>query len=248
MTDQELAFVDRFNEIVEGCQVFVYLPRDSGLQREACANLDALLVSIASEKADATHRGAEKYANMLLGCESLATALKAEIEMCLLLKEGRPDEAWYKLVDAEYALADALRADAGFSHLASQLDRLLAIETLVFPPQLFLSSGMIVKNQICTICGQEYDDCEHIKGRPYMGEFCRVRLIPSEVDHVAIVDEPANKRCRIFKCGVAGGYRNCMTWAIEPPTEKDGPPLAPDGANAQVILATASTFVEDSPG
>jgi hypothetical protein len=247
MNEHESAFIDRFNEAIEGCQAFVYITRDSDLQRQAGGTLDELLALIAAEKGDAVRGGAEKYANILLGCQSLATALKAEIEMSLLLKEGRPEEAWNRLVDAQYALSDAIRADAGFGNLASQLDRLLAVETLVFPPQLFLSSGMIVKSQICTICGQEYEDCEHVKGRPYMGEFCRVRLIPSEVDHIAIVDKPANKRCRIFKFGVEGGYRNCMTWAIEPATEKDGPPLAVDGLNAQCIVATASTFVEDAP-
>ena len=247
MTEQELAFIDRFNEAVKECRVFIYITRDSDLQREACATLNEQLAAIAAEKAEAIRRGAEEHANILLGCHSLATALKAEIEMSLLLKEGRPDEAWNRLVDAQYALADAIRADAGFGNLTNQLDRLLAIEALVFPPQVFLSSGMIVKNQICTICGQEYEDCEHVKGRPYMGEFCRVRLIPSEVDHVAIVDKPANKRCRIFKFGVQGGYRSRMTWAIEPATEKDGPPLAPDGVNTQAILATVSTFIEDAP-
>ena len=246
MNERELAFIDRLNEAVEGCQVFIYITRDSDLQRQAGTTLNEQLAAIAAEKADAVRRGAEEYANILLGCQSLATGLKAEIEMWLLLKEGRPDEAWNRLVQAQYALADAIRADAGFGHLTRQLDRLLAIETLVFPPQVFLSSGMIVKNQICTICGQEYEDCEHVKGRPYMGEFCRVRLIPSQVDHVAIVDTPANKRCRIFKFGVEGGYRNRMTWAIEPATEKDGPPLVPDGLNTQAIVATTSTFLEDA--
>src|SRR5260370_20333546 len=64
MIEEELAFVDRFNETIEGCQVFVYMTRDSGLQREACTTLDEQLVSIASEKADAIRRGAEKYANI----------------------------------------------------------------------------------------------------------------------------------------------------------------------------------------
>lgn len=247
MTEEQSTFIDRFNETVEKCQVFIYITRDSGLQRAACATLGDQIASVAAEKTEAIRRADETYANILLGCESVATALKAEIEMSLLLKEGRPDEAWYRLVDAEYALADALRADPGFSRLAGNLDRLLAIERLVFPPQLFLSSGMVVKTQICTICGQEYEDCDHIKGRPYMGEFCRVTLIPSKVDHVAIVDNPANKRCRIFNVSDEGGYRNRMTWAIEPIAEQDRSAHTADGLNAQAIVATASTFVEDSP-
>lgn len=246
MTDSESAFVDAFNQTVEACQVFTYITRDCDLQRTACKTLEEQLGVITTEKADAISRGAEKYANVLLGCQSLATALKAEIQMYVLLKEGRPDEAWNELVAAQTGIADAIKADARFGNLRSRLDRLETIEVLIFPPQLFLSSGMIVNTQICTICGAEYEDCEHVKGRPYMGEFCRVRLIPSKVDHVAIVDKAANKRCRIFRFAVDAGYQNRMTWAIEPATDKDAPLLSPDGLNTQAIIATTSTFFEDA--
>jgi hypothetical protein len=75
---------------------------------------------------------------------------------------------------------------------------------------------MIVQSQKCSICGEEYENYEHVKGRPYIGKFCIVSLIPPAVDHVAIVDNPANKRCRILKFSTEGGYRNRMTWVVEP--------------------------------
>jgi hypothetical protein len=209
-------FVTNFNTIVDECATVRYITRDSGLQKEACTKLQDPLVQIKAEKEFAKASGDEDYANLLLGCECVADALISEISMWVLLKQGRPDEAWDALVAAQSNLTSAMKAHEGFARLDDNIRRLDAIERLVFPPQLFLSSGMIVKSQICSICGEEYEDCEHVNGRPYMGKFCIVSLIPSAVDHVAIVDKPANKRCRILKFSTEGGYRNRMTWVVEP--------------------------------
>lgn len=206
----------RFNEIVGECQVFLFITRDSDLQKQACNKLEDALVEIAAQKASVIAIGDEESANVLLGCECVANALIAEITMWLLLKNERPDEAWERLVAAQGHLSNAIRAHEGFAHLDPYIERLDAIEHFVFPPQIFLSSGMIVKSQICSICERDYEDCGHIKGRAYMGQFCVVRLIPSAVDHVAVVDNPANKRCRILKFTAEGGNRNRMTWRVEP--------------------------------
>ena len=94
--------------------------------------------------------------------------------------------------------------------------RLDAIEKLVFPPQIFLSTGMIVRSEICSICEKDYADCEHLVGMPYWGRFCFRRLKDIRPDHVAIVEEPANKLCRLTHFSAEGGMRNRMTWRIEP--------------------------------
>ena len=216
MNNPTSTFVSEFNKITEQCAIFGFVTRDSTLQREACQKLQNLDALIKVEKESAIASGDDDYANLLLGCECATDALASEIRMWILIKEGRPDEAWDALVNAESNLVSAMKAHEGFAHLEDNIRRLAAIEQLVFPPQFFLSSGMIVKSQICSICGGEYEDCEHVKGRPYMGKLCTVRLIPSAVDHVAIVENPANKRCRIVKFSTDGGYRNRMTWLVEP--------------------------------
>jgi len=76
--------------------------------------------------------------------------------MWILLKEEKPDEAWDKLVSAQMAAADAVRAHMGFAHLETQAQRLEEIERLVFPRQVFVSAGIIVQHQECSICGNEY--------------------------------------------------------------------------------------------
>jgi hypothetical protein len=244
MSDPVPVFVNEFNKIVKDCAIFICITRDSELQKQACAKLRELLARVEAEKEFAAASGDEDYANLLLGCECIADALISEINMWLLLKEGQPDKAWDALMAAQSNLTSAVRALDGFARIDDNIRRLDAVERLIFPPQVFLSSGMIVKNQICSICEGEYEDCEHVKGRPYMGKFCIVSLIPSAVDHVSIVDNPADKRCRILRFSAEGGYRNRMTWLIEP--SEDAKDEATQGLKTQAILATTGTFAEFS--
>jgi hypothetical protein len=242
MNNPKSAFLEKVNAVAEECAVFRFATRDSDLQKEACGKLGDLLAQITAEKESAMAALEEDYADALLGCECAVGALIAEIRMWLLLKEERPDAAWDQLVTAQENVSAAMVAHDGFQHFDEHVRRLEAVESLVFPPQVFLSSGMIVKSQICSICGGEYEDCPHVKGRPYMGRFCTVRLIPSKVDHVSIVQSPADKRCRVVKFSAEGGYRNRMTWRVEPgnTNAKGGDP----NPTAQAIIATTATLAE----
>jgi hypothetical protein len=209
-------FVSSFNIKVKEAEVFLSIARDSTLQQEAIENLMVFSESIASEMATAIENENEDYANLLLGCTCVTSALVAELRMWLLLKEGKPDTAWDELVTAQMASIDAVRAHPGFAHLAEHNRKLEAIEHLVFPPQVFISSGMIVGEQECSICGSEYGDCDHLVGKPYMGRFCYIIAKDLSLDHVAIVEHPADKRCRVQHFDVEGGSRNRMTWKVEP--------------------------------
>lgn len=209
------AFVAEFNELVKESENMLSITRDSELQRAACSVLEDALRRTHIEKQKAIASCDEDYANLLLGCESVAHALLAELNMWLLLKEEKPDEAWNHLVAAQMASVDAARAHDGFRHLEHHHQRLEAIEHLVFPRQVFVSSGMLVGFQECAICGQDYDDCEHLVGRPYMGRFCYIIARDVALDHVAIVEHPADKRCRVERFNAEGGTRNRMTWKIE---------------------------------
>src|ERR1035441_3823737 len=154
MNYSDSSFVKEFNGLVRECEVFIFVTRDSELQKETCNKLQNGLVRISAEKELAIAHDNEDYANLLLGCECVASALMAEIKMWLLLKEGQPDEAWGALVAAQDSMSGAMRAHQGFEHLVQHIERLYAIENLVFPPQVFLSSGTLVSQQICSICGK----------------------------------------------------------------------------------------------
>ena len=247
MTETQKQFIDDFNEAIGSRCVHRYLTRDSGLQITACMELEEMLAMLAEEKAKAIADSDERFANVLLGCESLTKASIAEIKMWLLLKEDKPDAAWSQLITAQDEFANALRADPGFAEADKQRERLHKVEALVFPPQTFFSAGMLVRDEVCSICERDYESCEHVKGRPYMGRFCTVRLINVEIDHVAIVDKPASKHCRALTMGVEGGKRNFMTLLVEPDgsePENAEANVESGGMKIEAAIATTSTFFD----
>lgn len=212
-------FQDRkveFNKVVEDAKILLSIARDSDLQQAEVNGLGEMLMILGDWKREAVENCHEDRANLVLGMECIVAVLTAELKMWLLLKAHKPEAAWGSLVDSQTAMTNAMRAHKEFSHLEDYAKRLDEIERLLFPAQVFLSAGMIVGRQICTICNTDYEGCPHIVGMPYCGEFCFRRFEDITMDHVSIVDDPANKRCRVTHFNDEGGKRNRMTWRIEP--------------------------------
>jgi hypothetical protein len=242
MTEEQIKFLAEFNATVRHYSIFKFCARHSGLQEQSCVELDELLGEIARRKAVAVAANDERFANILLGCECLLAATTSEIRMWILLKAEEPDRAWGQLVNAQSSLSDAMKADEGFLQLEANLDHLVMIERTAFPPQTFLSAGMVVEWEECSICKRDYEDCEHIKGRPYMGHLCTVALHLLEADHIAIVEEPANKHCRVSTFTTPEGHRNKMTWLVEPYKDGEEPPT--EGLMARGTIAVLGTSHE----
>lgn len=221
MNNPDKPFWESYNEIIQDCETYLSIARDSGLQQDASSRLSQMLQDVTKQKQEAIETGNEDLANLMLGFECVSNCLISELNMWALLKESKPDEAWNALVAAEMSAVDAVRAHKGFSHLIHQSERLEMIEELVFPPQVFFSAGVTVRYQQCSICGQEYGTCTHLAGKPYMGRFCSIIAKDLTFDHVAIVKEPADKRCRAITFEVDGMQRNRMTWKLEPKISKD---------------------------
>lgn len=232
--------IELFNGSIAEIDNLLFVTRDSELQRNAIDDLSALSGKIRTWKGKAIADKDENGANLFLGCECVVEALQAELSMWLKLKETRPDDAWNDLVLAQQAIGCAIRAHKAFSNLVDQSVRLLNIERLIFPSQVFLSAGLIVGSQMCSICGAEYGDCSHLLGMPYMGVICRCILRDIHADHVAIVSEPANKQCRVTHFNVEGGKRNRMTWRIEKGEIGRDEHRLRDGLSATGIILAAS--------
>ena len=71
---------------------------------------------------------------------------------------------------------------------------------------------MIIKYGECSICGKEYGDCNHIRGKAYMGRFCSRILKDVEVEEVSFTNEPANKHCLVTAIIDKGVTRDFLTW------------------------------------
>jgi hypothetical protein len=226
MTTEFSQQTEHFEQILNEANSLSYIARDSDLQRAAIKTLAELSDTLKDWKREAIESKNEDRANQVLGMECLAMAIGSELKMWLQLKAEQPEGAWRNLVAAQTETNHAIRAHASFAKAVGHARYLGAIEAVVFPPQRFLSAGLIVRRQICTICNSDYEDCDHLVGMPYWGEFCFRKLTEFTADHVAIVDEPANKNCRITHFSVPGGKRNRMTWRIEP--AEDGSQNADD--------------------
>jgi hypothetical protein len=208
-------YLPKFNEAIKRCENMAIITRDSGLQQSAVDDLSQLITDICSLKEAAIKESDENNANGFLSLECAATSLQSTIKMWLLLKQEKPDDAWDALIIAQNSAIDAIQAHSVSSHLERYCELLHTIEKVVFPPQVFSSSGFTVTEEECSICGESYEDCDHVAGKPYMGKFCCIIVKKAQLNEVSIVKEPADKRCRITHFDNGNGNRNRMTWKIE---------------------------------
>lgn len=205
----------KFSEVAEQAQTLTFVTRDQGLQSEAVDAIDGFLHVLANEKESRVAKGNEDHANLILGLQFACQSLRSELSMYLALKNDRPEDAWNHLVDAQVELGASLRAHESLRHVRNNLRKLLAIEKLMFPPQTFMSIGSVVHRERCSICQEEYSQCDHIVGRPYMGELCSIICEDIELREISLVEEPADKRARVVYFSDKGKKRNKMTWRLE---------------------------------
>jgi hypothetical protein len=211
--------VTEFEAVVEDAQCMAFFARASELQKQAVNDIEHYLPKLADLKAAAVKDADDTQANLILTMELGLRGVQAEIRMWLLLKQDKPDEAWEELITAQGCVSDMVRVRRQLGIDASGPENLLAklefIEKGLFPPQVFCSIGGTASRRECSICHADYDCCDHIKGRAYMGEICCVTVNLYECKEVSLTDNPANKRCRLTHFSCKGGMRNKMTWRVE---------------------------------
>src|SRR5260370_4050554 len=213
------AFQDKFQQALQEGRKFCFVTRAKEFQLQARDMLKNLAKNTATLKKKAITAAYEDAANLLLSYEETTNAIINELNMWIALKEDNPDAAWDYLVNAETAAISAMKAHVSASHLDAYLEHLDALEHHMFPKQMFFSPGMIIKDARCSICGQEYGECDHLAGKPYMGELCAREIVHADLEEASLVPNPANKHARgIFITGKDGIRRDFLTW--RPASEK----------------------------
>lgn len=202
--------------LYDDCRSLAYIVRDKKFFQPKIGDLRAFKKQVVELKKKLISDKNEDGANLMLSCECFLDALIAEITMWLQLKNEDPNSAWNSLVTAQQNVLASIHA-----HKLSEVDqadyfqKLNTIEKMIFPPQSFMSTGMIIENTKCSICKDDYDNCEHISGKAYMGEFCsQVVTKIKEMKEISIVDEPFDKRCRVDKYKEDGHWYDKMTGNI----------------------------------
>jgi hypothetical protein len=204
-----------FNEVIIECGKFFFISRDKEFQQEAVKELTNLKHRTISLKEQMIKVEDENSANAMLSLESLIDAMVNELEMWIALKEDDPNKAWDFLINAQSAVRTAAQAHSISIELNAEgyENKLHLIEKLLFPPQMFVSPSFIIEKEVCSICGKEYGECEHIVGKAYMGKMCYNKITKiKEIKEISIVEEPANKHARAYRFTDDGVTRDFMTW------------------------------------
>lgn len=214
MRDNVRIFIEEFNKLAADCQKFCYMGRAKEFQADASQKLLKLKENAQKVKEEVVSWGDEDSANLILSFEAITEALVNELKMWIAFKEDDPNSAWEYLIDAQGATRAAIQAHPTASHLDNYNQRLHALEKLLFPPQSFISPGMIIERSECSICRQEYGECNHLRGKAYMGKMCARRVTKVRFEEVSLVDEPASKHARILRFTDKGVTRDFMTWRV----------------------------------
>ena len=196
---------------------YLYITRDGQVLEAQLARLGELRLAIESAKNMFKEELDGENANLWLCAEELCLGIISCIKMFLDLKADRPDSAWNHLVDAQ-----------NFAHWCCDKNHLLNglpseyagffddLEKTMFPPQGFNSISIVARAE-CSLCSSPMPECEHMRGDAYMGERCAEIVADMSFNHVAFVDHPADKKCRVT-CYEAskGKMTNVMTLLEEP--------------------------------
>ncbi|NWF33498.1 hypothetical protein HH110_10655 [Stenotrophomonas sp. SAM-B] len=213
--------IDDFNQNLSRAAEALGITVASNIQVDAARSLDGLMNQAIAVMHQAIDRNEEDIANLLLAFQCTIGALRAELLMWVLLKRDLPNAAWDQLVAAQLGCLDAVRAHEGFDGCQRHLKSLNELESTLFPPQTFLSAGFVADRLDCSICGERYATCRHLRGKAYMGAFCEVVHRNPRGDHVAIVKVPADKRCRVISIKTESGHRDKLSLEVTPYTSSE---------------------------
>ncbi len=106
-------------------------------------------------------------------------------------------KSWCKLQDSLDAIRSIKKLGYGNSQTITFFETQLISLEKIYPYKIFSSMCFVVSYYECSLCGMDIDsdDCKHLKGELYFGEMAlAVAKKIKNIDHVALVKEPLNKR------------------------------------------------------
>lgn len=198
-------YIKELDDILAECSNYIFFVRATELQLRTVNLLTQSLKQINEVKEHFISQQQESISNTLFTYELYFESVLFQINMVLELKNNEPSKAWEYLVKSQVSAQAALRI--GFRNeeiLMQHSQKLLMDEKTYFPPQLFVSAGFMIHGSKCSICQDEYELCNHIRGMAYMGEMCSEILNHAELVEVSVVENPADKMCRATTVTIDG--------------------------------------------
>jgi hypothetical protein len=207
------------------------------IQEQELSDLERFLSAIDARKQAAISLQCEQDANLALSFCFVVRALIREFQAIIALKDDRPDLAWDHFVNAQSCAQMSMKICADSIDLKSYMVKLDLLERLLFPPQIFMSIGAIIRSSECSICGRVYGECNHLVGRAYMGQVCcEVINQVDRLEEISIVDVPADKRCRVIVFEREGARRDTLTLRIVPEDQDPGPSDEPGYTRSRALI------------
>lgn len=215
--------IKKFNEVASRVQKKAFITIGIEIQKDEIKNLINYRQELSNLKEDFKKRKLENEANLIYCIENSLLALEYELQMLVNIKEDKMSEAWENLVNAEVIYRNVVRnypfkleSETGY------LERLADYEKLLFPNLSFHSVGGIIKKSHCSICKEKYGKCNHLKGKLYNGELCCRVITEMELEEISLVDNPANKHCRVLTMEIDGKIIDIMTLRqVKPENKKE---------------------------
>ena len=192
-----LKILDEFNEKIAKSQNLAIFSRDIELQKQEVEDLTSFISILNDVKTNGVNSMNEDELNFILCLMMSAETILFELNMLVALKENKMDLAWNNLINAQNLVSIVIKNHPiNGSYLDNYNYRLEAYERILFPRMMFGSTGGIVKRSRCSICKEDYEECDHMKGKMYKGELCVREILEIELEEVSLVENPANKLCR----------------------------------------------------
>jgi hypothetical protein len=133
----------------------------------------------------------------------MLSAVKSVFILFDCIKKEKSEDAWMALIDT-YDYLDVAELFLEKYRLKSDdfipfKEKIKNLERTIFPNNLlYVSPGAKETLGECNICGSNFFDCNHIEREIYNGIFChRINREILEADHIALVDNPRDRRCVI---------------------------------------------------
>lgn len=204
--------IKEFNDVASRVQKKAFITIGIEIQKNEISNLQNYRNELADLKKDFQNRKLENEANLVYCIENSLLALEYELQMLVNIKEDKMSQAWGNLVNAQVTYGTVLKNyPFDFESETGYLERLEQYEKLLFPNLFFQSAGGIIKKSHCSICKEKYGKCEHLKGKLYNGEICCRIISEMELEEVSLVDNPANKHCRVLTIETDGNKIDILT-------------------------------------
>ncbi|MCT8090482.1 MULTISPECIES: hypothetical protein [unclassified Acinetobacter] len=157
---------------------------------------------IKNMKYQAIKRSHSYEADQLFHMQCLLNSLLSSLKIWIFLEEKDYKKAWDSLIDAQEYLIVAKKINHydGLINLEKHLE---SIEKSIFPQRkIYLSAAFTSSIGYCSICNREFFECDHVENNIYCGQLClRIKVENIKANHVALVENPADRRCIVTSYG-----------------------------------------------